>query len=623
MAAVIGALRAELSAQIAGFVADMGKAAGSVEKFQARVGRAGKSMQRVGTQLSAAITAPIVALGALSLQNFFKQQDAVTAIEAKLKSMGQAAGFTSQQLQEMASQLQATSRFGDEDILTKVTQQMLTFGNVTGETFKRAQQATLNLSATLGQDLQQSAIMVGKALNDPIQGLTSLRRIGIQFSDDQKTVIKALVETGDVAGAQAVMLTELERQFGGTAAAAGGTLRGQLDQLNNAWGDMLEQVGAIVAQVLPPLIEGLKGAVQWFAALSPETKQWIVIVAGIAAVIGPAVAALGLLAIGFSAISLPVAAVIAGITALTVAVVAFWPEITAGLDAAMSRLNDALLAIQSGFTDMVNAVTAAILAVQTQFSLAVDAIIASAQRLYEGVKGWVVDKLNAVWDLVGQGVDKVKGFFSDLYQAVVGGSIIPDLVTGIEAWMQRMSASMQSTTQAATTKTASMFDGLGQQITGALSSAFQDGKFSFKSFAKSMFDIAKSMVEKIINEALKPLDDALSKAFSGLFGGGNSAGGGLFSGLGNLFAGFFADGGSIGAGQFGIVGEAGPEAVWGPATVAPADSAGGGMVINNYVTVTNPGDERQARNSGRVIARQIGLALQRVQGDLPRGAGAF
>ena len=60
--------------------------------------------------------------------------------------------------------------------------------------------------------------------------------------------------------------------------------------------------------------------------------------------------------------------------------------------------------------------------------------------------------------------------------------------------------------------------------------------------------------------------------------------------LGGSFAGFFANGGRIGAGQFGVVGEAGPEFVAGPATVTPM-SAGGGLVINQTVNATGADSE--------------------------------
>lgn len=61
--------------------------------------------------------------------------------------------------------------------------------------------------------------------------------------------------------------------------------------------------------------------------------------------------------------------------------------------------------------------------------------------------------------------------------------------------------------------------------------------------------------------------------------------------LGGTFAGFFADGGRIGAGQFGIAGEAGPEFVYGPATVVPAGGAGGGITIMQTVNATGADSE--------------------------------
>lgn len=592
MAAVIGALRAELSAQIAGFVADMGKAGGALDKFRARAANVGRSMQRVGAQMSAAVTAPLAALGTLSLTNFFKQEDAVAAIEAKLKSMGTAAGFTSGQLQEMAAGLQATSTFGDEDILTKVTQQMLTFGRVTGETFRRAQAISLDLSATLSQDLQQSAIMVGKALNDPVAGLTNLQRVGIQFSADQKAVIKALVETGDVAGAQGVILAELERQFSGTAAAQAATTKGQLAQLTNAWGDFLETVGAVIAEILPPLIEGLKAVLGWLQGLSPETKRWGVIVVGLAAVIGPLVVALGLFVAAVAAIGVPVAAAIAGITALTAAAAVFWSEIVGGYETVTTSLSAAVTRVRELLHQLFEATVSTFVAVRDQVNAAVDSIIASAQRLYEGVYQWIVDKLNAVWDLVGQGVERVKGFFSDLYTAVVGGSIIPDMVTGIEAWMQRLSASMQATTAEAAKGVSDAFKGMGQDIISPFKEMLLDGKVSAASFAEAMQGIFRSMADRIISQALKPLETAIDNVFSNLFSGLGSPGF-AFAGVGavggggggSAFAGLFAEGGRLGAGEWGIAGENGPELIEGPARITPLDAAGGGVTVVSHNTI--------------------------------------
>lgn len=105
-------------------------------------------------------------------------------------------------------------------ILKDVTANLLTSGNVAGPVFDRAQKAILDLSARLGGDLQSATLMVGKALNDPVKGLSALRRTGIQFTKQQEDQIKAMAAVGDTAGAHAIMLAELKKQFGGAAQAA-------------------------------------------------------------------------------------------------------------------------------------------------------------------------------------------------------------------------------------------------------------------------------------------------------------------------------------------------------------------------------------------------------------------
>jgi hypothetical protein len=96
------------------------------------------------------------------------------------------------------------------------------------------------MAQALGQDLNGAALQVGKALNDPILGVSALGRAGVQFSESQKEMIRSLVETGRTADAQRIILAELETQSGGSALAARGTLGGALKALNEAFGDLFE-----------------------------------------------------------------------------------------------------------------------------------------------------------------------------------------------------------------------------------------------------------------------------------------------------------------------------------------------------------------------------------------------
>lgn len=117
--------------------------------------------------------------------------------------------------------------------------------------------------------------------------------------------------------------------------------------------------------------------------------------------------------------------------------------------------------------------------------------------------------------------------------------------------------------------------------------AFMEGRNTLDSFRNFFSNIANDIANRIIKQQLAdPIADALSgivgKVIGG-FGGGGGGGGGFFSSiissvggfLGDIFGGFFADGGTLGAGQFGIVGEAGPELITGPANITPMDDVGG------------------------------------------------
>ena len=275
----------------------------------------GKKMKSIGQSMSMYVTAPIVGMMALSLKAFDEQAKSIAQVEAGLKSTGNAVGITSQQLQKMASDLQKTSLFGDEEILKNATAQLLTFTNIAGSEFKRTQEAALNLATRLDGDLKSSSIMLGKALNDPVANLSALSRAGIQFSTEQKTLVKSLVETNRLADAQNLILDELEKQYGGSAEAAARAGLGPFKQLQMSIGDLSEEFGAIIAEYLIPFADKLKGLAESFSELSDGTKKTIVVIAALAAAIGPLIFMVGALSTAFAfLLANPIVLAIVGVT---------------------------------------------------------------------------------------------------------------------------------------------------------------------------------------------------------------------------------------------------------------------------------------------------------------------
>ena len=129
----------------------------------------------------------------VGIEKFNVQQKAEATLEQTLKSTGFAAGLTAIEIKNMASELQALTVYGDEAIIGS-SNLLLTFKNIGEDVFPRAQKAILDVSAAMGQDLKTSSIQVGKALNDPITGMTAMSRVGITFTDVQKDLVKGFVE---------------------------------------------------------------------------------------------------------------------------------------------------------------------------------------------------------------------------------------------------------------------------------------------------------------------------------------------------------------------------------------------------------------------------------------------
>jgi hypothetical protein len=264
----------------------------AMREAETGLGRFGKNMATAGRRLTMGLTVPIIGAGVA----FFKLAEEQAKAEAKLssvfKSMNAGAWTSEKALKDMATGLQAVTTYGDEAIITAQSI-LLSFGNITNQmgegndVFNRATKATLDLSAALDQDLKSSVVQIGKALNDPIQGVTALRRVGVSFTESQMDMIRTLVESGDILGAQTLILAELERQFGGTAEAIAQTAGGKMRQAIN----YLKDSGEVLGQALTPVIIDLADWVKKLADFISGLSSGTVLLAGkfalVAAALGP------------------------------------------------------------------------------------------------------------------------------------------------------------------------------------------------------------------------------------------------------------------------------------------------------------------------------------------------
>lgn len=197
--------------------------------------------------------------------------------EAVLKSTGAAAGATAAQVGKLANSLSKVAGIDDE-LIQSGENVLLTFTrirNVAGQgnnIFDRTTKAALDLSVALGQDFQGSIIQVGKALNDPIRGVTALQRVGVSFTASQREQIKTLTESGRLLDAQKIILRELTTEFGGAAAAGADPLQKFSVSVKN----MQESIGGALVPALNNLVKIVGPVVDSFSAM-PSSMQTAIV----------------------------------------------------------------------------------------------------------------------------------------------------------------------------------------------------------------------------------------------------------------------------------------------------------------------------------------------------------
>jgi len=187
--------------------------------------------------LGAGFTA-MTAVGYKSLKMFARWESQNLKINQLLEQTGGASGLAAFEIEDMAVRIGRATLSSADDVRS-ASAVLLSFKSIATDSFERTLDVASDLAALTGQDLKQSVIQLGKALDDPATGMSALRRVGVSFTDSQKEMIVTMNKTGDVAGAQSEILKLLEGQLGGAGAAAGEGLSGAADLVTENWSLML------------------------------------------------------------------------------------------------------------------------------------------------------------------------------------------------------------------------------------------------------------------------------------------------------------------------------------------------------------------------------------------------
>jgi hypothetical protein len=428
-----------------------------------------------------------------------KESIKVNALTATvLKSTGAAAGVSATQVGDLATEVSNYAAIDDEAVQA-AENLLLTFTNVkngvgqNNDIFNQATKTVADMSVALGTDMKGASIQVGKALNDPVKGVSALSKVGVSFTAQQKAQIKALVKSGKTMDAQKIILKELQTEFGGAAKAAATPA----ERAAVAWANFKESIGTALmptlnklmdffsTKVVPVLVDKVLPAIvnmfKWFGDHSDTIGK-------VTAVLLPLLAALGtfigILRIATAVTALynavlfanPLVLIIAAVIGLVVLFVVLYKKVDwfrAAVDLVWAFIKGAVLSMRDVVVGAFHAIAWVVTELPGKIARVAVGLWHGITAATSAVKDWIVARFN-----------DVVGFLTGL----------PGKVAAVAA-----------------------------RLWGGITSSAGRAKDAVVNRLQSMVDWVKGLPGKVTS--------ALSNAFDGLVGAGKSA----FNGLANAW----------------------------------------------------------------------------------------
>jgi len=449
-------------------------------------------------------------------------------LERGLKNVGAGAGELDK-LQQSADRLGKQTLF-NEDEFRQGFGLLTSFGNIGVSTYDSVAMAAANVAQVSGTDVSSAFMQLAKALNDPITNLSALSRSGIQFTEEQKATIKSLVETGQAAKAQSMILKELEKQYGGTAVAAAGGAAGVRDTFGEAMYDLQKAVGGVVNTALPPLLNALTTLINAFTSLPAPVQTFIVGLTGLVAAVAVLAPVIGGLVTTFKLFAgLKIGATIAG-----------WLPAVVQLGASLGGLAKILIGVFSGPVGWVALAVAAGVAIYNfrdqigQAFNAIGGIIKQAAGLYKTV--WI----DPVISLGKKVFDTLKGIFDKVFDV--------------------LSEPFQKAWDFVSNN---FLNPIGDAVTQTIQN-IQSGWARLGEILSAPFKAAASVIRSVLNNIIGGVENVINgmvNAINRLVSGANrissAVGGPQIPTIPNVSFGRFADGGVVDGPTLGLIGEGG------------------------------------------------------------------
>ena len=502
----------------------------------------GAKMTLAGAGMTAGLTVPIVKFGQSAVAAFQESAAVAAQTDAVIKSTGGSAGVTAKEVETLSTKLSEMSGVDDE-VVASAQNMLMTFTNVKdvggpmGDVFSDTTRLALDMSQALGTDAKSSAMMLGKALNDPTAGLSRLTRSGVVFTEQQKKQVEQLQKSGDTLGAQRVILDEVAKEFGGSAKAFGLSAAGEGAKNAVKMENAMEELGGTINELLAPVLgfiaDKFSAVATWFSKLPGPIKGVIVGLVALVAAAGPVLIIAGSLAVAIGAITAPIAiaiGVIAALIAIGILLAANWDTVMTALRPVFDFLKGLFIPVWEALKQVWT-----------------DSILPALKDLWNAVKAlWPVLKILLVVALG----PIVAAFFLLMKALPVVIKVLGVLIRIVAAVIRVV---------------AELVGWIAERVIGAFTSAWNTAQGVFEKL-KSGFDAVRDFAVGVwdaIGNAFDTVVDGIRAAWNATVGGFGFTIPSWVPGLGGKEFRIpeLAEGGIVRRPTVALIGEAGPEAV--------------------------------------------------------------
>jgi hypothetical protein len=373
----------------------------------------------------------LVALGGMAVGAVRAAEEAEVAdnrLQNIAESMGLFGKETDAVVERMKDFADATMlATGVDDEIIKTTQaKLLTFKELAttadevGGAMDRATLAALDMAAAGFGEAEQNAVQLGKALQDPIKGITALGRAGVTFTEIEKEKIAALVESGQMLEAQNLILAAIETQVGGTAEA---TATGS-SKMSVAFGEMAESLGKALLPLLEQIVPIMTGFFDWIG----QNSGVVTVLAGIFAAL-----AVSILAVNFALNANPIVKVITLIAALAVGVVVLidWlVKLYGGWDKLFKDISGWLINFVIGFKNALGAIGGFFVSIFSGIGELIKGALNGALSFVEGYINFIISGVNRLINGLNTVLAAGKVVGINLQVGTIGRVTIPRLAEG-------------------------------------------------------------------------------------------------------------------------------------------------------------------------------------------------